>query len=134
MTINQLVRRPRVRKHPIISKDSTFPMVSGKCIKVYIAKPKKPNSANRKVCKVRLCTGKEILSYIPGEGHNLQEHSAVLIRWGRTPDLPGFRFKVIRGKYDTQPVKNRKKSCSKYGVTIAGRTAVASKLTTGKKK
>jgi small subunit ribosomal protein S12 len=115
MTINRLVRRQRERKHPI---ETSSPMFSGKCVKVYKTKPKKPNSAQRSVCKVRLRAGNEILAYIPGEKHNLQEHSSVLVRWGRTPDLPGFKYKVIRGKYDAKPVPNRKSSRSKYGASM----------------
>lgn len=123
MTIAQLVRNGREKKKlkKIESnKNKYFTFSSGKCIKVYIAKPKKPNSANRKVCKVKLCSGKEVLAYIPGEGHNLQEHSAVLLRCGRTPDLPGFRYKVVRGALDAKPV-NRQKSPSKYGISLKDR-------------
>ena len=94
------------------------PQKKGVCLKVYIEKPKKPNSAQRKVAKVRLSNKKERICYIPGEGHNLQEHSTVLIRSGRTQDLPGVRFKVVRGVYDFSGIdtaKNRRKSRSKYG-------------------
>lgn len=84
-------------------------------MRVYVSKPKKPNSALRKVCRVRLTNGYEIIAYIPGEAHNLQEHSVVLIRGGRVKDLPGVRYKVIRGSLDTAGVKNRKQSHSKYG-------------------
>jgi small subunit ribosomal protein S12 len=117
MTVNQLVRLGRTKKE---SKCKTkalegCPQKKGVCIKVYCTKPKKPNSAMRKVAKVRLSTGREILAYIPGEGHNLQEHSTVLIRGGRTLDLPGFRYKIVRGKFDLGGVVKRVKSCSKYG-------------------
>lgn len=92
------------------------PQKRGVCIKVYTTTPKKPNSALRKVCRVRLTNGFEVTSYIGGEGHNLQEHSVVLIRGGRVKDLPGVRYHVIRGAFDCSGVKNRKKSRSKYGV------------------
>jgi len=117
-TINQLVRRSRVRK---ISKSnvpalSGSPQKRGVCIKVYTTTPKKPNSALRKVCRVRLTNGFEVTAYIGGEGHNLQEHSVILIRGGRVKDLPGVRYHVIRGSLDCSGVKNRKTSRSKYGV------------------
>eukprot|EP00775_Hariotina_reticulata_P013860 gene13860-13982_t len=92
------------------------PQRKGICVRVYTAAPKKPNSANRAVCKVALSSGIKVLAYIPGEGHNLQEHSLVLLRGGRTKDLPGVRYRVVRGVYDASPVKDRKKSRSKYGV------------------
>jgi len=86
------------------------------CVRVYTTTPKKPNSALRKVCRVRLTNKYEVIAYIPGEGHNLQEHSVVLIRGGRVKDLPGVRYKVVRGSLDTQGVQDRKKSRSRYGV------------------
>jgi small subunit ribosomal protein S12 len=91
------------------------PQKRGVCTRVYTVTPKKPNSALRKVCKVRLTNQREVISYIPGEGHNLQEHSVVLIRGGRVRDLPGVRYHVLRGVLDTQGVKDRKQSRSKYG-------------------
>ena len=91
------------------------PQLKGTVLKTMIMKPKKPNSANRKICKIKLSNGKIILAYIPGEGHNLQEHSMVLIHGGRVKDLPGIKFRVIRGKYDLKGVENRKKSRSLYG-------------------
>ena len=116
-TINQLVRKPRVKqtsrnKVPALNAN---PQKRGVCTRVYTTTPKKPNSALRKVAKVRLTNGKELIGYIPGEGHNLQEHSVVLIRGGRVRDLPGVRYHVLRGVLDTQGVKNRKQSRSKYG-------------------
>jgi len=116
-TINQLVRSPRVSarvksKSPAL-RDS--PQKRGVCTKVYTTTPKKPNSALRKVAKVRLVNGQEVISYIGGEGHNLQEHSVVLIRGGRVKDLPGVRYHIVRGSLDTQGVKDRKQSRSKYG-------------------
>ncbi|UNB92232.1 MAG: 30S ribosomal protein S12 [gamma proteobacterium endosymbiont of Trioza apicalis] len=118
ITINQLVRKSRSLK--VIKSDvpalSRSPQKRGVCIKVYTTTPKKPNSALRKVCRVRLTNGFEVTSYIGGEGHNLQEHSVVLIRGGRVKDLPGVRYHVIRGAFDCSGVKNRKKSRSKYGV------------------
>ncbi len=117
-TINQLVRKSRVRK---IFKNNVpalagCPQKRGVCIKVYTTTPKKPNSALRKVCRVRLTNNLEVTAYIPGEGHNLQEHSVVLIRGGRVKDLPGVRYHVIRGTLDCSGVKGRKTSRSKYGV------------------
>jgi len=91
------------------------PQKRGVCIRVYTTTPKKPNSALRKVAKVRLSNGKEVIAYIPGEGHNLQEHSVVLVRGGRVKDLPGVKYHIIRGKYDTAGVENRKNSRSLYG-------------------
>ncbi len=116
-TINQLIRKPRdpqkVRnKVPALQAN---PQKRGVCTRVYTTTPKKPNSALRKVAKVRLTNGREVISYIPGEGHNLQEHSVVLIRGGRVRDLPGVRYHVLRGVLDTQGVKDRKQSRSKYG-------------------
>ncbi len=116
-TINQLVRRRRViqtnkTKSPAL-KDC--PQKRGVCTRVYTQTPKKPNSALRKVARVRLTTGMEVTTYIPGIGHNLQEHSVVLIRGGRVKDLPGVRYHVIRGKLEAHGVQDRKKSRSKYG-------------------
>ncbi|NWF88871.1 MAG: 30S ribosomal protein S12 [Ignavibacteriaceae bacterium] len=116
-TINQLVRKGRVR---ILSKNKApaldaCPQKRGVCTRVYTTTPKKPNSALRKVARVRLTNGIEVTSYIPGEGHNLQEHSIVLIRGGRVKDLPGVRYHIIRGTLDTSGVEDRKKGRSKYG-------------------
>ena len=116
-TINQLLRkrrrRPSVRdKVPALEKS---PQKRGVCVKVYTTTPKKPNSALRKVARVRLSNGHEVTSYIPGEGHNLQEHSVVLIRGGRVKDLPGVRYHIIRGTLDTQGVEDRRQRRSKYG-------------------
>ena len=116
-TIQQLVRKGRRDK---IAKVKTAalkgsPQRRGVCTRVYTTTPKKPNSALRKVAKVRLTNQREVISYIPGEGHNLQEHSVVLIRGGRVRDLPGVRYHVLRGVLDTQGVKDRKQSRSKYG-------------------
>ena len=116
-TINQLVRKGRQDK---VSKTKTpalkgSPQRRGVCTRVYTTTPKKPNSALRKVARVRLSSGVEVTAYIPGEGHNLQEHSIVLVRGGRVKDLPGVRYKVIRGALDTQAVKNRKQARSRYG-------------------
>ena len=116
-TINQLVRQGReaVRKKSKTPAMEACPQKRGVCIRVYTTTPKKPNSAMRKVARVRLTNGFEVTSYIGGEGHNLQEHSVVLIRGGRVKDLPGFRYKVIRGGLDTSGVSGRKKGRSKYG-------------------
>ena len=116
-TINQLVRKPR---EAVLSKSKVpalenCPQKRGVCTRVYTTTPKKPNSALRKVCKVRLTNGFEVISYIGGEGHNLQEHSVILIRGGRVKDLPGVRYHTVRGSLDTQGVKDRKQSRSKYG-------------------
>jgi small subunit ribosomal protein S12 len=116
-TINQLIRTPREapryrNKVPALEE---CPQKRGVCTRVYTTTPKKPNSALRKVAKVRLTNGFEVVSYIPGEGHNLQEHSVVLIRGGRVKDLPGVRYHIIRGTLDTQGVKNRRQRRSKYG-------------------
>ena len=116
-TINQLIRKPRVA---IVEKSKVpalagSPQKRGVCTRVYTTTPKKPNSALRKVAKVRLTNGFEVISYIGGEGHNLQEHSVVLIRGGRVKDLPGVRYHIVRGSLDTQGVKDRKQSRSKYG-------------------
>ena len=116
-TVNQLVRKPRKRK---ISKTDVpalkgSPQRRGVCTRVYTTTPKKPNSALRKVCKVRLTSGFEVISYIGGEGHNLQEHSVVLIRGGRVKDLRGVRYHTVRGTLDTAGVDDRKQRRSKYG-------------------
>ena len=116
-TVNQLLRKKRVRpktrnKVPALEKS---PQKRGVCLKVYTTTPKKPNSALRKVCRVRLTSGYEVTSYIGGEGHNLQEHSLVLIRGGRVKDLPGVRYHTVRGTLDTSGVANRKQRRSKYG-------------------
>ncbi|MEI6477858.1 MAG: 30S ribosomal protein S12 [bacterium] len=133
-TINQLVRKARVTPKkkvnaPVLkSTYNTFsrrhvplncPQKRGVCIKVTTTTPKKPNSAQRKIARVRLTNGMEVTAYIPGEGHNLQEHSVVLVRGGRVPDLPGVRYHIIRGKLDAQGVKDRKKSRSLYGTKKA---------------
>ena len=116
-TINQLVRKPRTRKmdKSNVPALKACPQRRGVCTRVYTTTPKKPNSAMRKVARVRLTSGFEVSSYIGGEGHNLQEHSVVLIRGGRVKDLPGVRYHVVRGSLDTQGVANRKQSRSKYG-------------------
>ena len=116
-TINQLIRKPR---SPQIARNKVpalqgSPQKRGVCTRVYTTTPKKPNSALRKVARVRLTNGFEVTSYIPGEGHNLQEHSVVLIRGGRVKDLPGVRYHVIRGTLDTQGVADRRQRRSKYG-------------------
>jgi small subunit ribosomal protein S12 len=116
-TINQLVRHGRATEL-IKSKSPALqggPQRRGVCTRVYTTTPKKPNSALRKVARVRLTNGFEVTSYIPGEGHNLQEHSVVLIRGGRVKDLPGVRYHIIRGTLDTQGVKDRRQRRSKYG-------------------
>ena len=116
-TINQLIRKGR-EPQKVKSKTPAMesnPQKRGVCTRVYTTTPKKPNSALRKVAKIRLTNQREVISYIPGEGHNLQEHSVVLIRGGRVRDLPGVRYHVLRGVLDTQGVKNRKQSRSKYG-------------------
>ncbi|MGE3163343.1 MAG: 30S ribosomal protein S12 [Planctomycetota bacterium] len=116
-TINQLVRKgrtpqPRRSKSPVLAK---CPQKRGVCLVVKTQTPKKPNSALRKIARVRLSNGKEITAYIPGEGHNLQEHSIVLVRGGRVKDLPGVRYHIVRGTLDTTGVDARKQSRSKYG-------------------
>lgn len=135
-TINQLLRKKRKvvtrkSKSPALAKNFNFlknkpetikesnPFKRGVCTKVTTMTPKKPNSALRKIAKVRLSNGQEVTAYIPGIGHNLQEHSVVLIRGGRVKDLPGVRYHIIRGKLDTLAVDNRKKSRSKYGAKSA---------------
>ena len=119
-TVNQLVRKGR---KPPVSKNKTpalagSPQKRGVCTRVYTTTPKKPNSALRKVARVKLSNGTEVTAYIPGEGHNLQEHSMVLVRGGRVKDLPGVRYKIIRGSLDTQGVKNRKQARSRYGAKM----------------
>jgi small subunit ribosomal protein S12 len=116
-TIQQLVRKGRVRQH----KKSSSPDLVGSpqkravCLRVYTNTPKKPNSALRKIARVRLTNGREVSAYIPGEGHNLQEHSVVLVRGGRVKDLPGVRYHIVRGSLDATGVADRKQSRSKYG-------------------
>jgi len=117
-TINQLVnqgRLPPTKRNKVPAMEAC-PQKRGVCTRVYTTTPKKPNSALRKVARVRLTNGFEVTSYIPGEGHNLQEHSVVLIRGGRVKDLPGVRYHIIRGTLDTQGVNGRKQGRSKYGV------------------
>ena len=120
-TTNQLVRRPRVtpRVKSKVPALRNSPQKRGVCTRVYTTTPKKPNSALRKVARVRLTNGFEVTSYIGGEGHNLQEHSVVLIRGGRVKDLPGVRYHIVRGSLDTAGVKDRKQSRSKYGAKRA---------------
>jgi small subunit ribosomal protein S12 len=132
-TINQLVRKGR-RPKKYISKSLALKSCAqrrGVCTRVYTTTPKKPNSAIRKVAKVRLTTGVEVISYIPGEGHNLQEHSVVLVRGGKVKDLPGVRYHIVRGTLDTQGVSKRRQSRSLYGAKRPKAGAVAA---TGKKK
>ncbi len=117
-TINQLIRKGRNKplkrsKSPVLD---SCPQKRGVCLQVKTQTPKKPNSALRKIARVRLSNGKEITAYIPGEGHNLQEHSVVLVRGGRVKDLPGVRYKVVRGTLDAAGVSDRKKARSQYGV------------------
>ena len=116
-TVNQLIRKPRIApvKRNKVPAMQSCPQKRGVCTRVYTTTPKKPNSALRKVAKVRLTNGYEVISYIGGEGHNLQEHSVVLIRGGRVKDLPGIRYKVIRAALDTAGVSDRKQGRSKYG-------------------
>lgn len=121
-TLNQLVRKGRKKK---LTKMKTpalqaCPQKRGVCVRVYTTTPKKPNSALRKVARVRLTNGIEVNSYIPGIGHNLQEHSVVLVRGGRIKDLPGVRYHIVRGTLDTAPTENRKQSRSKYGTKRSG--------------
>ena len=121
-TVNQLVRKGR---KPPVSKNKTpalagSPQKRGVCTRVYTTTPKKPNSALRKVARVRLSNGIEVTAYIPGEGHNLQEHSIVLVRGGRVRDLPGVRYHIIRGVLDSQGVADRKQARSKYGAKKEG--------------
>ena len=133
-TINQLVRHgrksvPRVDKAPALASN---PFRRGVCTRVYTTTPKKPNSALRKVAKVRLTNGFEVIAYIPGEGHNLQEHSIVLIRGGRVKDLPGVRYHTVRGALDASGVAKRRQSRSKYG-TKAPKTGAAPQGGRGRK-
>lgn len=116
-TINQLVRkgRKKVKNRNKTPALQGCPQKRGVCLRVYTQSPKKPNSALRKVCRVRLTTGHEVTAYIRGEGHNLQEHSVVLIHGGRVSDLPGVRYRVVRGSHDASGVKDRKQSRSMYG-------------------
>ncbi len=116
-TVNQLVRkgRKRIKKKTTSPALENCPQKRGVCVRVYTTTPKKPNSALRKVARVRLTNGIEVTSYLPGVGHNLQEHSVVLIRGGRVKDLPGVRYHIVRGSLDTVGVQDRKQSRSKYG-------------------
>ena len=116
-TISQLIRKPRTaqKSRNKVPALEACPQKRGVCTRVYTTTPKKPNSALRKVAKVKLTNQIEVIAYIPGEGHNLQEHSIVLVRGGRVKDLPGVRYKIIRGSLDTQGVKNRKQARSRYG-------------------
>ena len=116
-TINQLVRkgRKKITKRNKVPALDACPQKRGVCTRVYTTTPKKPNSALRKVARVKLTNGQEVTAYIPGEGHNLQEHSVVLIRGGRVKDLPGVRYHILRGNLDTQAVTARKQQRSKYG-------------------
>ena len=135
-TINQLIRKPRVKvtsksKSPAMLRvtnnlrnknyEKPAPFKRGVCVKVTTKTPKKPNSALRKVARVRLSNGYEVWAYIGGEGHNLQEHAVVLVRGGRVPDLPGVRYHIVRGSLDLQGVNNRKQGRSKYGTKKAGK-------------
>ncbi len=135
-TINQLVKYGREKK----KRKSKVPALQGNpqkrgvCIRVYTVTPKKPNSALRKVARVRLSNGIEVTAYIPGEGHNLQEHSIVLVRGGRVKDLPGVRYKIIRGALDAAGVANRRQSRSKYGVKKPKATQQAQPQAKGGKK
>jgi|TARA_B110000914_G_C15455994_1_gene443412 small subunit ribosomal protein S12 len=117
VTKNQLLKTPRITKKSS-SKSAALvkcPQRKGVCVRVFTRTPKKPNSALRKVARVKLTTGKMVTSYIPGEGHNLQEHSVVLVRGGRVKDLPGVKYHLVRGKYDLHSIRKRKQSRSKYG-------------------
>ena len=127
-TINQLVRKGRKAQTKKTSAPAlqACPQKRGVCTRVYTSTPKKPNSAIRKVARVRLTNGFEVTAYIPGEGHNLQEHSIVLVRGGRVKDLPGVRYHIIRGTLDTSGVEGRTKRRSKYGVKRPKKTAAAS--------
>ena len=119
-TVNQLIRKPRqaqVKRNKVPALQEN-PQKRGVCTRVYTTTPKKPNSALRKVARVRLNGGVEVTAYIPGVGHNLQEHSIVLVRGGRVKDLPGVRYKIIRGSLDTQGVRNRKQARSRYGAKM----------------
>ncbi|RPD36847.1 30S ribosomal protein S12 [Candidatus Liberibacter solanacearum] len=117
-TVNQLIRKPRKGASRTCAKVTALrgsPQKRGVCIRVYTSTPKKPNSALRKVTKVRLTNGAEVIGYIPGVGHNLQEHSVVMLCGGRVKDLPGVKYRVVRGVLDTAGVKDRKQSRSRYG-------------------
>ena len=117
VTKNQLLKHPRISKK-VVSKSVALvkcPQRKGVCVRVFTRTPKKPNSALRKIARVRLTTGKTVTGYIPGEGHNLQEHSVVLVRGGRVKDLPGVKYHLVRGKYDLHSIRKRKQSRSKYG-------------------
>lgn len=124
-TINQLIRKERRDKRTRSKSPAltSCPQKRGVCTRVYTTTPKKPNSALRKVAKVRLSNGYEVISYIPGIGHNLQEHSVVLIRGGRVKDLPGCRYHIVRGVLDTQGVQNRVRGRSKYGTKRPKKTS-----------
>jgi len=124
-TINQLIRLGRKKKTFKSKAPALFgnPFKRGVCIRVYTTTPKKPNSALRKVARVRLTNGMEVSAYIPGVGHNLQEHSVVLVRGGRVKDLPGVRYHIVRGTFDTSGVENRKQSRSRYGAKKPKATA-----------
>jgi small subunit ribosomal protein S12 len=126
-TINQLIKKGRkiLKSKPSTPALQRCPQKRGVCTRVYTSTPKKPNSALRKVARVRLTNGIEVTAYIPGEGHNLQEHSIVLIRGGRVKDLPGVRYHVIRGTLDTSGVADRKQGRSKYGAKKPKKAAVA---------
>ena len=120
-TVNQLIRKPRKK---VVVKSTApdmmqAPQKRGVCTRVYTTTPKKPNSAQRKVARVKLATGREVTAYIPGEGHNLQEHSVVMIRGGRVKDLPGVKYHIIRGVLDTKGVESRKQGRSLYGAKAA---------------
>lgn len=135
-TISQLIRKPR-KALVVKSKSAALkscPQRRGVCTRVYTTTPKKPNSALRKVARVRLTSGFEVTSYIPGEGHNLQEHSIVFIRGGRVKDLPGVRYHVIRGTADTQGVDGRRQGRSKYGAKRPKKGAAAAPAAKGKKR
>lgn len=116
-TLQQILSlgRKKVMNHKASPALKDAPQKRGVCLRVYTKTPKKPNSALRKVAKIRLTNGMEVIAYIPGEGHNIQEHSIVLIQGGRIPDLPGVKYRMIRGKFDLGGVKNRQKSRSRYG-------------------
>ena len=135
-TINQLVRngRNKVRRKTSAPALKSCPQKRGVCVRVYTSTPKKPNSALRKVARVRLTNGMEVTTYIPGEGHNLQEHSIVMIRGGRVKDLPGVRYHIVRGAADTQGVKDRKQGRSKYGAKRPKADAKGGPAPGGKKK
>ena len=134
-TINQLIRKsrePKMDRNKVPALEAC-PQRRGVCTRVFTTAPKKPNSALRKVARIRLTNGYEVTGYIPGEGHNLQEHSVVLIRGGRVKDLPGVRYHIVRGSLDTQGVKDRKQGRSKYGAKRP-KPGQAAAPTKGKKK